>query len=341
MIAAIFVTIFIFFIIIWTMVLQKKMISKLTPLGMTLAIIIVLSVISFTYRYFKNKFHLSENNKVNNFFEIIINTILVIPCFIKNIYDFCYLFILFLFLSGELPTFPVLFNFNDIVSIGILIAIFIIVIFYLQIKRLTTKFTTQNGNVLIEEPVYLNKQIFLKSFGELNKNRELLPTNYAISFQVYLHSTSTDNNSNNYYASLVNLNEKPNILYNSFTNTCILTYLNEKIKEEQEQEEEQEKNSFHEMHNKNKIIFKTSFLSQKWNHIIINVNNGTMDFFLNGNLKYTYSNISPCNETDSITVGEDKGIQGGISNLTYFNEPLTTSNIFFLYNSMKYFPLPV
>ena len=60
-----------------------------------------------------------------------------------------------------------------------------------------------------------------------------------------------------------------------------------------------------------------------------------MDFFINGQLVYTYSNILPCYDTDSITVGEDKGIQGGLCNFIYFNKPLNISNIYILYNSKK------
>jgi len=86
----------------------------------------------------------------------------------------------------------------------------------------------------------------------------------------------------------------------------------------------------------NRIIYtKTNFLLQKWNNIIINYNGGTMDIFLNGELVKSSIEVVPYYTLDKLTIGENGGIKGGISNLVYFKNVLTTSNIYYLYNSVK------
>jgi hypothetical protein len=39
---------------------------------------------------------------------------------------------------------------------------------------------------------------------------------------------------------------------------------------------------------------------------------------------------------DSLTIGENDGLKGGICNVIYFNKPLTASKINNLYNSVKF-----
>jgi hypothetical protein len=38
---------------------------------------------------------------------------------------------------------------------------------------------------------------------------------------------------------------------------------------------------------------------------------------------------------DNLTIGEDKGIKGGICNVIYFKKALNSSNIYYLYNMVK------
>jgi hypothetical protein len=76
-------------------------------------------------------------------------------------------------------------------------------------------------------------------------------------------------------------------------------------------------------------------LLQKWNNIIINYNGGILDIFLNGELAKSCMEVIPYFTLDSLTIGENNGIKGGICNLIYFNKSLTATNIHFLYNSFK------
>jgi hypothetical protein len=86
----------------------------------------------------------------------------------------------------------------------------------------------------------------------------------------------------------------------------------------------------------NRIIYTDdNFLLQKWNNIIINYNGGTMDIFLNGELVKSSIEVVPYYTYDNLTIGEDDGIKGGICNVVYFRHALTSTNIYYLYNSVK------
>ena len=57
---------------------------------------------------------------------------------------------------------------------------------------------------------------------------------------------------------------------------------------------------------------------QKWNNIVINYINGTLDVFLNGKLIGTYDGVIPYMTSDIVSIGDDNGLSGGLCNLVYF-----------------------
>jgi hypothetical protein len=80
---------------------------------------------------------------------------------------------------------------------------------------------------------------------------------------------------------------------------------------------------------------------QKWTNVVFNCNNATMDVFVDNNLVISKSNIVPYVNIDSLTVGENDGLSGGICNVVYFNKPLSVGNMFILYYSNKYKNPPI
>ena len=88
--------------------------------------------------------------------------------------------------------------------------------------------------------------------------------------------------------------------------------------------------------NGNRILYKGSnFLLQKWNNIIINYSGGVLDLFINGELVKSDVGVVPYYTLDSLTIGEDNGVKGGICNVVYFNRAITTTNISYLYDMVK------
>jgi hypothetical protein len=102
------------------------------------------------------------------------------------------------------------------------------------------------------------------------------------------------------YCTILNYSGKPEISYNVKDNTLRVTMVNGKKSE------------------KKKIIFEDKYFPmQKWNNIVLNYQQGTLDIFINSKLKNTYTGVVPYMEVDSVVAGQDKGVSGGICNILY------------------------
>jgi hypothetical protein len=201
---------------------------------------------------------------------------------------------------------------------------------YFNLPSLEKKINIQGGKKLINIQINTNNLNVLSSYEDLNGNHKF-EYQYAISFWFFINSYPPNiNAAYDNYVSLLNYGDKPNVLYNVSKNTLMVTMkkngknvdLNNKLIELDS--------------NGNRIIYKKeNILLQKWNNIIINFTGGTLDIFLDGELVKSSNGVVPYMKLDSLTVGTEKGIGGGICNLVYFNKSLTSSNIYYIYNTVK------
>ena len=209
-----------------------------------------------------------------------------------------------------------------------LIFALILFIIYFNFPSVFNTINKQGGTQLVNKPVNTNSEYSLGTYADLNGN-DNYKYQYGISFWVFIHAAPPNmNESYNKFTSLLNFDDKPNVLYNGSTNTLMIT---------EKQIDNTNKNKLTDYdENGNRILYKNeTFLLQKWNNIIINYDGGLLDIFLNGELVKSNIGVVPYYTLNNLTIGQNNGIEGGICNVVYFKKPLTTTNIYYLYNMVK------
>jgi len=263
------------------------------------------------------------NAKKNAFFNLILTTLLYVPCLLSGIFDWFGKIAIGEYNATNAGSFMMLF-----VAVALIIA-------YFKTPSLFNFISTQGGKQLVNRPVYTDTVYNLGNYQELNDS-DTFDYQYALSCWVFIDAAPPNTNANyNKFTSLLNFGNKPNILYNPSKNTMMITMQQKDLKNTT-------KNNLIDFDSEdNRIIYKTeNFLLQKWNNIIINYNGGTMDIFLNGKLVKSSIEVVPYYTYDNLTIGETDGIKGGICNVVYFRRALTSSNIYYLYSSLKHMTPP-
>lgn len=245
--------------------------------------------------------------KQNLVFSLLTNVIFYIPCLFSELFD-----------STEKG------------SLLMLILAVVLLLVYFKGPSVFNTVNLQGGKQLVNKPVSTDSVYSLGTYQDLNGS-DKFDYQYAISCWVFLESVPPNTNSSyNKYTSLLNFGNKPNVLYNGSTNTLMVTMHQKNLKDVT-------KNKLTDFdENGNRILYKGSnFLLQKWNNIIINYSGGVLDLFINGELIKSDVGVVPYYTLDSLTIGEDNGVKGGICNVVYFNRAITTSNISYLYDMVK------
>jgi len=206
----------------------------------------------------------------------------------------------------------------------------LIIVSYFVLPTITNKVQLRGGKQLVNKPVYTDQLYSLGNYIQLNGS-DNIDYQYAISFWAFVDSAPPSTSSSySKYTSLLNFGFKPNVMYNAEKNTLIVIT-------QQKFANKTSSNELIDIDDKNKrIIYENDkFLLQKWNNIIINYSGGTMDVFLNGELVSSAKNIIPYTTFDTLTIGEENGIKGGICNVVYYNSALNSMKIKGIYNESK------
>jgi len=263
------------------------------------------------------------NNKKNALINLVMSIIFYIPCYFNGIFDSVgQLF------SGNYS--------GEAGSLLMLISVFILIVIYFNMPSVFNTINTQGGKQLVNKPVNTHSEYALGTYQDLNES-EQYDYQYGLSFWVFIHAAPPSMNANyNKSTSLLNFGGKPNVQYNASTNTLIVTIQQDDVKKT----EASGKNKLYKLtdftENGERILYKNdNFLLQKWNNIIINYSGGVLDIFLNGELMKSNIGVVPYYKLDNLTIGHENGIEGGICNVVYFKHPLSTTNIYYLYNMVK------
>jgi hypothetical protein len=292
-------------------------------------------------------------------YRLIINIIFYIPCLFVSLIEF--IMQLFNNSNSKLTA-------NKFEGRALFFALFLLggyfLIFFLFRPYIQHKYFTQGGKQLINHPIPIDNLTNVAGYQSLVGSKKF-DYKYAISFWFYIDSFPPSTNSA--YKKLVPIfsyGDNPAIKYSSESNTLFIT-----VKENSVEENNSEKNilstdlkqldetAIKDWTNKienaieevktisfgtnldddgNRIIYAHSnVLLQKWNHIVLNYNSGTLDIFYNGKLVKSAIDVMPYIKYDYLTVGSNNGIKGNIANLMYFKNPLDILNVHKLYTSLK------
>jgi hypothetical protein len=249
------------------------------------------------------------NSKILN---LIKNLILFLPCLLISFIDY-------IRYEYSITTKPVWI---------ILFMELVLVLLWLILPLITSFAVKKYGKNLLNEPLYLNKQYNLGSFENFNPDAQAEDTkkkfnyNYSISAWFTINPQPPNTRAAyTKYTTILNYGNKPCIEYNSEKGSLRIMAENG--------------TSLAEIYETKNIIM------QKWNNIVINYDGGTMDVFLNGVLVGSKPNIVPYMTFETILIGEDRGLEGGICNVVYYDHILSNRTIKMVYNTLKDKKIPV
>jgi hypothetical protein len=329
-------------------------------------ILLLATMIGILYKLFNVGGYLQKHPLYN----LIINTILYIPCLLVSLIRI----VKNIFSPSEL-TKETINKKNDFIflSISLLLLSGYFIIYNYGIPFFRNKYYKQGGILLVDKPINIEKLHNIQlPFSRIPlpltyKSKYTLHNyNYAFSFWFYLDSfPPSTNNSYLKTNNILSFNNHIFIKYDPPSNSLIIdvpnnklditnqTELNNKTEISDENINEKwlenknkikditnkikTKNIFNEIDNDdNRIVYKNkNILLQKWNNIIINFNGGTLDIFYNGKLVKSAIEVVSYIKYDSIIIGNENGISGSLCNLLYFNTPLDILTINTLYNSLQ------
>jgi hypothetical protein len=239
-----------------------------------------------------------------------------------------------------------------------LVAAFIVTPIVLQ------KISTKDGIQLLKGPVYLNEEHTLGSFETLHVDaRKIDPDKRSVTFydKTGVDVTTKLDKTFAYHYALSGwfyINPQPPNTSGAYTQyTPIINYANKPVVEYNGQLQSlrvrTETSDAPECQGRKKkggalgpndidynpvmveLFATTDVLYQKWNHVVINYDGGTMDVFLNGSLVGSSSGITPFLTYENVTAGQDNGLQGGLCNIMYYNNPLTQGSIKMMYQLLR------
>ena len=301
-------------IIFWITYNIESLSSNSSIVSFVLNLLLVAIILGLIYKTLYVKMPVG-NSKKNAFFSLIMNTLFYIPCLLSDIFDW----------FGKIAT-----GGEDSGSLIMILVTIILIVAYFKLPTLFNVVSTQGGTQLVNKPVFTNTQYNLGNYESLNGS-DNFDYQFAISCWIFVDAAPPNTNPNyNKYTSLLNFGNKPNVLYNGEKNSLMITM-------EQKDLNNITKNKLIDFDDQgNRIIYiDNNLLLQKWNNLIINYNGGTLDIFLNGELVKSSIEVVPYYTLDNLTIGENNGIKGGICNVIYFRKPISSQNIYYLYNTVK------
>lgn len=186
----------------------------------------------------------------------------------------------------------------------------LLITLYFVVPYLYKTLVRHNMKILLDKPIYINSSKTLGTFEDLKPSaKDDYKYQYGVGFKFFIDQ-NLPNSSNAAIRDTVifNYGNKPKVTFNVKEGLLKVTC--------------------REGVDGNVIVYKTKNIPrQRWNTMVINYKNGIMDIFINNDLVASKNNLVPYMTHDAITSGSDNGINGGIKEVYYSNEPFNLSKI--------------
>ena len=262
-----------------------------------LLFLLVLVGLAIIYQSFRDYFL-----KIGGYSRFLVLFLFYLPC----------LFIVFLnFITNELKITP------KITYLLFLIELLLIVMYYYFSRLFQIDLSLEGGEKILNTKQFLDtKQIlYIQNNDKETKETDSLRTKFSISLWVYVNTPEFNTFEFPIMCYGNNYNPKPKITYGY------------------DDESKQYVFSIY-ISTLNKVI-KLLLPSQRWNNFVFNYDGSMVDLFINGILERSVDikNDMPIYYiNDSFIIGSDEqGINGAITNITYYNRNLSSFEILGLY----------
>ena len=305
-------------LIAWLVYNLQDLSGRTGTTSFILNLLLVVTVLALIYKTINVQLPNSNtNSKKNAFFSLILNLVLYIPCLFSKVTDKA---------TGVLQNEQTA---TDLTSISLLLFSILLIFIYYKYPSFVEKVTLQGGKLLVNNPINTDTIYSIALYEDLNGSDEF-DYQYGLSFWLFIDAMPPNTRvSYTKYTSLLNYGNKPNILYKADTNTLMITMEQKGLTKDNNKLLDFDENG-------HRIIYKKEgILLQKWNNIIINYSAGTLDIFYNNELVKSATEVVPYMSLDTLTIGSNNGIIGGVCNVVYFKTPLTVTNMYILYNMVK------
>lgn len=333
--------------ILWTLLLYQTYFSMsyatskmFTYIYFVLVIFAVLVFLAILASVFGN--YLRSLDGLHGFIAYLI---FYIPCMIS---DFMGLIMKELSMTGY-----------DVYALYAIEIVLVFLLFYM--KPMMKSIISTGGKEILNQPVFLEKELSLTSYEEL-KSFDANLQSHSISMWVYINSGANTNSIYRTGARVMTYGDME-IKYKNKGNEIdvidtVKTYGENQpgLTQKQTQEmkslyKQPESNSYLEFYFMNKphddtqsstpVITNIPIHTQRWNNITINRTGTNTDIFINGVLVKTLQ-PSPYeySSSDRMEIGK-AGFRGAICNITYHKEPRTKPQITYNYNLYKPMNPPV
>lgn len=305
----------------WIVYYSQHLTGQTSITSFVLNLLLVIVILILIYKTFVVQLPMGNSHK-NGFFSLIINLLLYIPCLFSELFEAGVTIF-----TGQ--------NYSNLATSLLLIVIAVLLmVAYFELPSLESRISLQGGQQIINKPVNLNVISPLSTYEDLNGNTDV-KYEYGISAWFFIDAMPPNTNeSYSKYTSIFNYGNKPNVSYNSSENKLKVT-MEQITRTITPNEGANSKKDYTDTTIQEVIYEKEGILLQKWNNIIINYSGGTLDVFLNNQLMKSVNGIVPYMKLDSLTCGSENGLMGGICNVVYFKEPITTTQMYYLYNMVK------